>query len=175
MSEGLIHIYTGNGKGKTTAALGITVRAAGWGQKVLLVQFLKGRLSGEVNLLQGIPGITLLRAEKIEKFSWDMDEEERRITRDRHDKLLDTVRVQLSASAFDLLILDEALGACSVELLSEEALLSFLCDKPQALEVVLTGRAPSEKLLDMADYVTEMCMIKHPYDKGVTARKGVEY
>lgn len=173
MNRGLIHLYYGDGKGKTTAAMGLAVRSAGNGNRVLVAQFLKGRPSGEVPVLESIPGITLMRGKGLTKFSWQMTEEERDETRRQHAALLDAAAEGARDCA--LLVLDEALGACHTGLLDEEALLRFLREKPEGLEVVLTGRDPSKELLDMSDYATEMKKIKHPYDKGTGARKGVEF
>ena len=175
MPKGLIHIYHGEGKGKTTAAIGLAVRAAGNGNQVLIAQFLKGSPSGEVKVLQSTAGITLMRCEELKKFSWDMTEEEKQQVRCQHDDMVRTVIEQSNNGLCDLLVLDEAVGACGSGLLSEEKLLTFLQEKPDGLEVVLTGRGPSERLLEIADYVTEMHKEKHPYDKGIMARKGVEF
>lgn len=175
MSKGLIHLYFGDGKGKTTAAMGLAVRSAGNGNRVLVVQFLKARPSGEVTILEGLPGITLLRGKGLTKFSWEMTEEEKAQTRQRHGVLLNTAISHVRAEGCALLVLDEALGACHTALLDEETLLHFLREKPDELEVVLTGRDPSGEMLELADYATEMKKIKHPYDLGTAARKGVEF
>lgn len=173
MSRGLIHLYFGEGKGKTTAAVGLAVRAAGNGNKVLVAQFLKGRPSGELAVLEGLPGVSVLRGKPLAKFSWEMSGEEKADVRRSHDAMLASIIER--AGELELLVLDEALGACRTGLLDEEALLRFLRGKPEGLEVVLTGRDPSEEMLDIADYATEMKKIKHPYDQGIGARKGVEF
>ncbi|MDL2253901.1 cob(I)yrinic acid a,c-diamide adenosyltransferase [Ruminococcaceae bacterium OttesenSCG-928-I18] len=175
MSKGFVHVYYGDGKGKTTAAIGLAVRAAGCGRNVLIVQFLKGRPSGEVRVLQGISGITLLRDDENGKFSWTMTDSEQQQARRRNNEMLETAGQKARQAECDLLVLDEALGACSAELLDAQALLCFLRDKPEDLEVVLTGRDPSKELLSLADYATEMRKEKHPYDKGIEAREGVEF
>ena len=171
----MIHIYCGEGKGKTTAAAGLAVRAAGSGKQVLVVQFLKGRPSGEVGALQSMPGITLLRGEGLLKFTWEMSDEEKLRVRQEYETLLETAVKHACSGACDMLVLDESVGACSAAVLDEDTLLAFLREKPKALEVVLTGRSPSERMLELADYVTDMHKVKHPYDQGVLARKGVEY
>lgn len=175
MSNGLVHVYYGYGKGKTTAAMGLAVRAAGCGSQVLIVQFLKGRPSGEVGILQSISGITLLRSKEAKKFSWEMTNDEKRQAKQLDDELLRTAFQAAKQGECDLLVLDEALGACNAGLLDAGALLGFLREKPVELEVVLTGRDPTKKMLELADYATEMRKEKHPYDKGVGARKGVEF
>lgn len=175
MNKGLIHIYHGDGKGKTTAAMGLALRAAGNGWNVGIVQFLKGGPSGEIAPLEALPGVSILRGKPGTKFSFQMSEEEKAATRALHMAHLDEVIQNAQNGAYDLLVFDEALGACACGLLDEAALIHFLQNKPEALEVVLTGRGPSEALLQTADYVTEMVMRKHPFEQGVPARKGIEF
>ena len=162
--KGLIHIYCGDGKGKTTAATGLAVRAAGCGMKVLLVQFLKGQETGELRALAHIPGITVLRGKASEKFTFQMDERELQQTYDE----------QARAGACDLLVLDEVMGALSCQLIDEDLLRSLVEQKPERLELVMTGRNPPDWLIDAADYVSEIKKVKHPYDRGVSARRGIE-
>lgn len=172
--QGLIHCYCGDGKGKTTAALGLALRAAGAGKKVLLLQFLKGRDTSELRVLERIPEITVLRGNASEKFSFQMDERERQQAYDMHCKNLLTAVEAARAGACDLLVLDEAMAAVSTGLIDEDLLRNFVENKPQPLELVLTGRNPPEWLLERADYVTEMVKRKHPFDSGISARTGVE-
>ncbi len=150
---GLIHIYTGDGKGKTTAALGLILRASGRGLHVVLGQFLKGRETGELHTLSLLPGVTVFRGKPLTKFS-----------------LASYCRQEET----DLLVLDEVIGACGTHLLDESLLIDFLKHKPEHLEVVMTGRNPSPELLELADYVSEICKRKHPFDKGIPAREGIE-
>lgn len=175
MSRGLIRVYHGDGKGKTTAAMGLGLAMAGQGVPVLMLQFMKGRPTGEVAALAQVPGVTLLRAEGLQKFSWEMTQEERQQARQNQDRLLARGIAEVQGGPWGLLVLDEALGACATGLLDEGALLDFLDGKPPALEVVLTGRGPSAALLEAAQLVTEMKKQKHPYDQGISARKGVEF
>ena len=174
MKQGLIEIYCGDGKGKTTAALGLILRASGRGFKILLCQFLKGWETGELKTLPLLPGVEVYRAPGITKFSFQMSPAEKAKVRQDHDALLEKVVALCREKQADLLVLDEALGACSTGLLDEDRLLQFLKTKPAGLEVVLTGRNPSPALLEAADYVSEICKRKHPYDKGVVARDGIE-
>ena len=171
---GLVHIYTGDGKGKTTAAMGLILRASGRGLRVILLQFMKGRGTGELNTLRLLPGVQVFRAKAMTKFSFQMTDAEKADVRTRHDALLQDVIAKCRAEGTDLLVLDEALGAAGTHLLDEEPLLAFLDTKPAHLEVVLTGRNPSQALLERADYVTEMVKRKHPFDKGIPARDGIE-
>lgn len=171
--SGLIHIYCGDGKGKTTAAMGLAVRCAGSGRRVLLVQFLKDGKSSEFASLSHVPGIDVIPQTRTFGFSWTLTPEEKEEAGVYYTGLLD--RAFQQAGAFDLLILDEILGACSTGMVDEAHLLDLLAQKPDALEIVLTGRGPSQALQDKADYVTEMKMVKHPFEKGVPAREGIEF
>lgn len=170
---GLIHIYCGDGKGKTTAAMGLALRCAGSGRKVLLVQFLKDGKSSEFASLTHVPNIEAVPQTRTFGFSWTLTPEEKAEAGEYYTGLLEDAFQR--AGGFDLLILDEILGACSTGMVDEARLLALLEQKPDALEVVLTGRGPSEALQDMADYVTEMKMVKHPFERGVPAREGIEF
>lgn len=171
---GLIHIYTGDGKGKTTASLGLAVRCAGHGNRVLIVQFLKSRPTGELKSLALIPGIELLRGKETKKFTFQMTPEEKREVLREHTALFAQVQKKVRAEKPDLLILDEIIGACNTGVFDKELLLDFLRHKPAELEVVLTGRNPAPELTELADYVSEICKRKHPFDKGIPARTGIE-
>ena len=168
MQNGLIHIYHGDGKGKTTAAAGLAVRCAGGGGKVLFCQFLKDGKSCENSCLKNIENITLAPCLEDVKFTFMMNEDEKKAAAKFYNNLFENA--VKSAADYDLLVLDEALDAVNVGFLSADRLERFIADKPQSLEIVLTGRNPSEKLCENADYITEMKKIKHPYDRGVQAR-----
>ena len=172
---GLIHIYCGENKGKTTAAVGLAVRAAGAGKKVLFVQFLKKGDSAELNILNNIPSLETSVCEKPYGFIWTMDEAEKARAQADFTLLFDEAAQKASREQYDLLVLDEILGAVSCGMVPEEKLLRFLKEKPADLEIVLTGRDPSDGLMELADYITEMKKIKHPFDKGIAARYGIEY
>lgn len=175
MQKGLIHVYYGYGKGKTTAALGLALRTAGCGKKVVLVQFLKDSKTSELNCLQLLPNITVLRGTAAKAFVRDMTPEQLEETKKIQDanlsKALDIVR----PGDCDLLILDEALDAYQLGLLDGALFLELVFNKPDALELVVTGHKPDDIIISRADYVTEMVKIKHPYDKGMKARKGIEF
>lgn len=173
VGTGRIHLYYGDGKGKTTAAMGQVVRAAGSGLQVLVFQFLKSNDSSERKILEQIPNIICLPGREPVKFVSRMNGDEKAEIRHYNNKALD--EVLKFCAPFDVLLLDEALCAVQLNVLSEEKLLSFLKHKPRGLEVILTGHAVTEELLEAADYVTEMTKIKHPYDKGIMAREGIEY
>ena len=182
----MIHIYFGEGKGKTTAAVGLAVRAAGRGRRVIFAQFLKGRETGEIAPLEKL-GVKIIRSGKEKDcFSWEMTEEQKAAYRIVQAELLGKVkeavcggeqRIDQNADQADLLVLDEVLNAISEEhdLLDVEALKSFLETKPKTLEIVLTGRPAPQWLTAKADYVTEMKKHKHPYDSGTGAREAIEF
>ena len=173
--SGLIHIYCGENKGKTTASVGLSVRAAGAGKKVLFTQYLKRGDSAELKSLALIPGIKTMVCDKPYGFIWTMSEAEKAAARADFSGLFEEAAGLAKAEAYDLLVLDEILGAIACGMVPEEAVLDFLKNKPENLEVVLTGRDPSDALIELADYVTEMKKIKHPFDQGVQARYGIEY
>ena len=173
---GLIHLYYGLGKGKTTAALGLMLRASGCGKRVVLVQFLKDSSCGELQQLALLPDITVLRGKaRGAAFSWDMTDEQKRMTRDIHDENLKKAIALAENGECDLLVLDEALDAYQLGLLSDELLKKIVLQKPGALELIITGHDPTAWILEKADYITEMVKIKHPFDDGVTARRGIEF
>ena len=171
---GLIHIYCGDGKGKTTAAVGLAVRCAGRGNKVLLVQFLKSRDSGELYSLAKLPDIEVMRGKESKKFTFQMTEEEKHALLIEHNKMFEQVLAKIKNGGYSLLILDEVIGALNAKVFEMPKLIEFLRHKPENLEVVLTGRNPAPELVEIADYVSEMRKIKHPMDKGIMAREGIE-
>ncbi len=170
--KGCIHIYCGDGKGKTTCATGLMIRAAGQDFKVLYHQFLKDNASGERKILENIPNITVIPGKEYQKFTFRMNEEELLAVREENDKMLD--KLFDMAKEYDMLVLDESVYALDKGLLSESKLIDYLEQKIERLEVVLTGRSPSAKLQKCADYISEICKRKHPFDQGLSARKGIE-
>jgi len=176
MSDGLIHLYIGDGKGKTTAAVGLAARASGRGRRVVFAQFLKGRKTGEVLSLKKL-GVLVLRSEKNKGFFCSMNEEQRIDFRAEQLKLLNEIQeIAFSETTqADLLILDEALDLYDLNMIDEEALREFMLKKPERMELVLTGRGAPDWLQEKADYITEMKKRKHPYDRGVNGREAIEY
>ncbi|WP_077611530.1 cob(I)yrinic acid a,c-diamide adenosyltransferase [Clostridium sp. Marseille-P2415] len=170
-----VHIYCGDGKGKTTAAIGLAVRAAGCGKRVLITRFLKTDHSGEVQALSGLPEVIVTPCDRNFGFFSNMTEDQKKEAGIYYSELLETTLKRSEKEEFDLLILDEIMAVCHYGLVDETRVLKFLGGRPEKLEVVLTGRNPSEKLVEMADYVSEIRKVKHPYDKGISARKGIEY
>ena len=175
MQKGLIYVYYGYGKGKTTAALGLALRAAGCGKKVVIVQFLKGTNTGELNCLNRLPNITVLRGTAAKGFVNDMTPEQLEKTKQMQDSNLIKALDIVGSGCCDLLILDEALDAYQLGLLNAGLFLDLVSNKPEALALAITGHKPDDAVISRADYVTEMVKIKHPYDNGIKARKGVEF
>lgn len=178
MSKGLVHIYTGDGKGKTTASVGLAARALGRGLRVGFFQFLKNGISGEVVSLAKLGAITA--CPETQKFIWDMDERERDSC---GKKQRETFKQAVSmADRFDLLVLDEVITAVDLGFLDSAQVRTFIEDRPESLELALTGRCGrcdgescAKTLLDCCDYFTEMKMVRHPFDEGQEARKGIEF
>lgn len=167
----MIHLYCGNGKGKTTAAMGLALRAAGRGERVVIAQFLKGADSGERYALAQLSQVELLPLPEQVKFTFQMDEQERKEAARRCRALLEVAR-ERGKNCF-LLVLDEACAAVNSGLLPLEELLD--CLDNLTCEIVLTGRDPAPQLLERADYITQMEPLRHPYQRGITARKGIEW
>ncbi len=173
MKNGLIHVYCGDGKGKTTAAIGLAVRAAGRNFKVLFAQFLKGNKSGERVSLSKLENINLTKTPEHIKFYVDMNYHEKEHAKNNMEKIFSEA-ISLS-NDYDLLILDEVLGLVECNFLDIDTLVDFLKNRPKNLEVVLTGRKLPDEIKELADYVTNFEKIKHPYDKGHLAREGIEF
>lgn len=171
----MVHIYCGDGKGKTTAAVGLAVRCAGAGGTVLFYQFMKPETSSERIALQQIHGITVLSGYSIHQFSFRMTPEEKAEAAIGYQKQWQSLLEQVNQTTYQMLILDELLSCISTGFLPLEMVLSGIEQLPKELEVVITGRNPDEKLLAIADYITEMKNIQHPYEKHIAARKGIEF
>ncbi len=172
--SGLIHIYTGEGKGKTTAAIGLAVRCAGSGEQVVFCQFLKDNQSSELAILRQIPEITLVQGEPNHVFYKNMTDAQKAAAALVCRELLERAITAAAARNARLLVLDEAVAAYNHQMLDGERLLAFLREKPAELEVVLTGRNPAPELIALADYVSEVKKLKHPFDRGIPARRGIE-
>ncbi len=171
----MIHIYYGDGKGKTTAAIGLAVRAAGSRMKVLFVQFLKTEFSGERHTLGHTENISLTFVPVDLKFTYEMNDAEKQHAAIMFRKIFDEAVTKLFTQKYDMIVLDEISTAVEAGMLSESEVYEFVSNVPKNIEVVMTGHNPSERILGLADYVTEMKKIKHPYDKGVQARFGIEF
>lgn len=168
--KGLIQVYTGDGKGKTTAALGLALRATGQGMRVLFIQFVKGRISGEHRFVNRYHPFELVKLNQGDSFSQPREflETSVRESRSRAEEAL-------LSGKYDLVILDEIFVAFNLGLVTLEDILSLINKKPEAIELVLTGRGAPQEIIQRADLVTEMRAIKHPFQRGIAARSGIEY
>jgi cob(I)alamin adenosyltransferase len=171
LEKGLVHVYTGNGKGKTTASFGLAVRAIGHGIRVCIVQFMKGRKYGELKAAKRL-GI------EIEQYGRD-----KFVNRNKPAEVdvklakkgWERAKEAISGGEYGLVILDEINVAMYFKLLDVSEVVKFIKSKPPHVELVLTGRYAPDEITAIADYVTEMKEVKHPYQKGITSRKGVEW
>ncbi|MFV0343763.1 MAG: cob(I)yrinic acid a,c-diamide adenosyltransferase [Anaerocolumna sp.] len=173
--KGLIHIYCGDGKGKTSSALGLAVRAAGANKRVLIIRFLKNNDSGELNSLSYIPNITMISCEKSFGFFWNMTPEQKIEAKETYSNYLQETIQRVKKEQFDVLVMDEVIATYNHEFVDQKEFVDFLSTKPEQLEVILTGRNPAKELLELADYVSNIQKVKHPYDIGIPARDGIEY
>lgn len=168
---GLIHVYMGEGKGKTTSALGLVVRMAGCGGKTAFIQFMKGWLYSEVRGLSFLPGVKVIQTGRPDYiYPGQIDP----VDFAEAEKGLQATRQTLLSGCYDLVILDEINVALSFGLVPLAEVLELLKRKPLHVEVVLTGRNPPPELIEIADLVTDMAEVKHPYRKGILARKGID-
>ena len=174
IEHGMIHLYCGNGKGKTTAAVGLAVRAVGQKNTVCFTQFLKTSHTGELEVLGHFDNICVIRDTEKRKFTYEMTQEELEECGRIQQGLFEKSMAYCRRNKVNMLVLDELTAATNKGMIDMKKLLKFLDTKPENLEVVMTGRNPMNELLERADYVTEMQKIKHPYDKGIAARIGIE-
>ncbi len=171
--KGYVQCYTGNGKGKTTAALGLAVRAAGWSKHSIIIQFLKGKKSGERIALKRFHDLITIETYGSKNFYIPGTDDEyfKELTRKAYDRCL----AVCTDSSFNIVICDEILTALQWKLLSEEDIIHLVEIKHHETELILTGRGLSKTLFPYCDLITEMKEIKHYYNNGVKARRGVEW
>ena len=172
LKKGFIHVYTGNGKGKTTAAIGLGIRAIGEGLTVIMIQFMKGRRYSELDALEGIKNFTVVQFGRDEFVSKEKPEQ---IDIDLAQKGLAYAKDVIQKGEYDLVILDEINVAVDFHLIAVKDVTDLLENKPVPLELVLTGRYASPEIVKYADIVSEILEIKHPYQKGVLSRKGIDW
>ncbi len=174
MTTGLIHIYTGDGKGKTTAAVGISVRAKSRGLRVLFVQFFKEADSESEIAALGRFGIRTINFDEVKSplFNPDIDKS---TLREKATEALSRLKIILSEDSYDLIVLDEFICLISEGILKNDEAIAFLRSIPFHPELVLTGKGATQSIMEVADYVTFMKKVKHPYEKKVPARKGIEF
>lgn len=176
LEKGYFQVYTGDGKGKTTAALGLGFRAAGDGYKVIMVQFLKGGPTGELNSVEKLyPNFIIKRFEKKRGFFWTLNNDEKKELKLEIQQAYEFCLKVLAQRSCDILIMDEVMAVLSNKLLSESEVIKLIENKPIDMELVMTGRNIPDSVLQKADLVTEMKVIKHYFEKGVPAREGIEY
>jgi len=172
-SRGLVQVFTGDGKGKTTAALGAVIRALGHGLRVCVVFFMKGDYPyGECKILSQLPNVKIARfgsQQFIDPTNIKPEEKE------QARQALAAAREAVLSGSYDLVVLDEVNLAVAWQLVELDKVIKLIGDKPRNVELILTGRKADTKLIQLADLVTEMLKIKHPYDEGTKARKGIEY
>ena len=172
LEKACVHVYTGDGKGKSTAAFGLALRAAGAGMKVFIAQFTKGRTCSEHKAFEKLRDmITLKQFGRNEFICHKPSEEDLRDAR----RGLDESRTALASGQYGLVILDEANIAVHFGLITVEELLDLIASRPKNVELVITGRNADDRIIEKADLVTEMVNIKHYHEKGLPARKGIEY
>ena len=175
-TKGLVIVYTGNGKGKTTASLGLCVRAVGYNKKVCIIQFIKGSWRyGELDGIKRLePNVELHR--KGLGFVGIMDD---KLDKSEHIKAageaLDFAREMMHCGRYNIVILDELNVAVNLGLIKVEDVIKLIEEKPEILDLVITGRGAKEEIIERADLVTEMKEIKHPYQKGIEAKKGIDF
>ena len=167
----MVHIYCGDGKGKTTAAMGLALRMAGAGNRVAVGQFFKDGSSSEIALLKALPGVSVHHCATVKGRFANLNEAQKQQAQRDYTAFLR----ELLSMECDCLVLDEAVSSCNHGVIPEAELIAYLKRWGTAREIVLTGRSPSEALLACADYITEMTKRRHPFDAGIPARCGVEY
>jgi len=174
LERGLVHIYTGNGKGKTTAALGLSLRALGRGFKVCFIQFLKGRMK-----LNDGAFLALKRIRNFEHASYGtgkfvIGKPSRRDFQEA-SRAFEHAKDAIMKGKYEVVVLDEITHAVNLGLIDVDEVIKLIQRKPSMVEIVLTGRAADQRLIDIADLVTEMREVKHPFSHGVRAREGIEF
>lgn len=169
----MLHIYTGDGKGKTTAATGLAVRFAGSGKKVCIFQFLKDGTSSELCILKNA-GICVIPCQTETKgFFWTMEDEEKEKLKE--ETCRNFSKVKEYTDEFDMIVLDELAGAISDKLIDKEDVIRFVSEYSKKKEIVITGRNLPQEIINTADCVSEIICVKHPFDQGHLAQKGIEY
>jgi cob(I)alamin adenosyltransferase len=173
--QGLVIVYTGNGKGKTTAAVGLAVRAAGYKRKVLFLQFIKEWFTGEKETLKLLePYVTFVQMGQGFVGIWG-DRKDRVVHDNAAAEAFAFASDKIASKEYDVVILDEINVAVHEKLITIEEVLNLIEEKPEEIDLVLTGRWADEKLIERADLVTEMTEIKHPFQKGILAKRSIDF
>ena len=174
LDPGLVSIFTGDGKGKTTAAIGSVVRAAGHGLRTFIIYFMKGKdyIHGENSILSQLPNVKMA---SFGQAGWVDRENIKAEHREQAALALATARDAINSSDYDIIVLDEINIAINYGLIELEDVIQLIKEKPKPVELILTGRYADPGLMQMADLVTDMLMVKHPYTQGIKARRGIDY
>lgn len=178
LTQGVVHLYTGDGKGKTTAALGQAIRSIGQGLRVLIVQFLKDKteISGELTTIDKLsPEIKIIRSDQKHPIFCKQEDYNLHALESSVNKLFNIAEEAIMSKEYDLVILDEINNVVSENLLNRKKIIKLIKTKPKEIEIILTGRNALPEIMALADLVTEMKKIKHPFDQGLPARLGIEY
>jgi len=173
LEKGLVQVYTGDGKGKTSAAFGLALRAAGRGLKVYIIQFIKGGFDyGELHIVEKIPNLKLTAFGRG-RFVTEIppSEEDSRLAREAFE----LAKRVVDSGEYDVVVLDEVNVALNLKMISIDEVIDLIKNKPKHVELILTGRYAPVQIIDAADLVTEMREVKHPYAQGVPPRKGIEF
>lgn len=199
MEEGLVHVYTGTGKGKTTSSLGLALRAVGHNLKVVMIQFMKSGDTGELFAIERyVPNIKIVQSgrealdeKQMKIFGFEQQQEKQHENKLTEDEVyvflpdeeereacrrgLELAKRVVMSGEIDLVILDEINCTMDKKLIAVKDVLELIKHKPKHVELVLTGRGAPQEIIEVADYVSEIKRVKHPYDRGILARKGIEY
>lgn len=176
MDNGLVQIYCGNGKGKTTAAIGLGIRAIGRDLKVIMIQFLKHSDTGECKTLKCLePEFKVFHFEKPRGFTWTLTPEEREEKKEEIKNAMNFACKVLDTGECDILILDEILGVIQAGFIDQQEVCDMIDNKPEGTELVLTGRVLPDSLAKRADYISQIDAVKHPINAGISAREGIEH
>ena len=174
LNQGLVSIFTGDGKGKTTAAIGSVIRAVGHGLRAFIIYFMKGKdyIHGENNVLSQLPNV---KTASFGQSGWIDSENIKAEHREQAALALAAARNAINSGNYDTIVLDEINVAINYGLIELDDVIKLIKDKPKPVELILTGRYADPKLVQMADLVTDMLMVKHPYAQGIKARRGIDF
>ncbi len=176
MENGLVQVYCGNGKGKTTAAIGLGIRAVGNDYKVIMIQFLKHDTTGECRMIKGLePDFKIFHFEKKRGFTWELNEDEKQELRSETSNALKFASKVMDTGQCDILILDEILNSLDLGFVTEEEVCELIDGKSEDVELILTGRSLPDCIAQRAEYISRIVEVKHPMQKGIDARRGIEF
>ncbi|MDD4080593.1 MAG: cob(I)yrinic acid a,c-diamide adenosyltransferase [Eubacteriales bacterium] len=175
MDNNRLHLYTGNGKGKTTAAMGLALRMLGHGEKALIAQFMKDGTSGELKALSALPNVKIFEGARMQGFIWRMGEAQLEKARQENTEAITRLVDEIKAFEPRLTVLDELAVALAVRLISQEDAWLLIDTALEYGDTVVTGRYAGEKLMQKADYISRIEAEKHPFEEGQPARRGIEF